>query len=131
MAKHVNEWRPDTCGCVIEFFFDDELEPDVMTQTWESTKNTCPVHVAITDGVTLYAAVLEENQRKNVALGIVKTLATVDRDALQDAHSWSFDDSSPRVLTLSFGRRLPADELVGVRTATDLQFGTGLVVIER
>jgi len=131
MAKHVNEWRPDTCGCVLEFWFDDELPSELVVHSWEATKTTCPEHILITDGATLYAAVLEENQRKNIALGMVKTLATVDRDELQRVHQWSFDSSSPRVLTLSFGRLIPASEVSGMQAAADLQFGPGLVVIQR
>ncbi len=129
MAKHLNEWRPDTCGCVLEFAFDDE--DSLVVHTWESTKATCPEHILITDGDTLYAAVLEENQRKNVALGLILTLATVDREVMQDAHQWSFDSSTPRIVTISFGNRLPANELGAIRDAANLQFGSGLVVVER
>lgn len=129
MARHLNQWRPDTCGCVLGFAFDDE--DSLVPHTWESTKATCPEHMLITDGATLYATVLEENQRKNVVLGMVKTLATIDRDVLQDAHSWSFDTSTPRILTLSFKNRIPAQEVRGMQDAADLQFGSGLVVIGR
>lgn len=131
MAKHVNRWRPDTCGCVIEFSFDDEADIETMTHEWEKTIKTCPEHFSITPGPTQYAVILEENQRKNVALGMVGTLATVDRDELQNAHSWSFDSSKPRVLTLSFKGKLAANELSGIQAAADLQFGSGLVEIQR
>lgn len=131
MTKHLNDWRPDTCTCVIEFFFDDEIDAIMRTHTWESTKKTCPVHILITDGVSLYATILEENQRKNSALAIIGTLSTVDREELQGAHSWSFDDSTPRVLTLSFKNKLPAQSLKGLGDAVDLQFGPDTVIIKR
>ena len=131
MAKHLNEWRPDTCGCVLEFFFDDEEDSTLVVHSWESTLKTCPVHTAITDGVSLYAAVLEENQRKNVAIGMIGTLVTVDREEIMNASSYSFDGSTPRVLTISFKHKIPAAEINGIQNAADLQFGSGLVVIER
>lgn len=130
MNKHLNEWRPDTCGCVLEFAFDDDEDAETRTHEWESTKKTCPAHIAII-GEALFTAVLEENRRKNVALGMIKTLSTIDQSILQDSHTWSFDDSTPRVLTLSFKRNVPSNELTGIRTATDLQFGPNLVIIER
>lgn len=129
MTKHVNEWRPDTCRCVLEFFFDDE--DNLVDPEWESTKETCPVHAIITDGPSLHATIREENQRKNVAIGMVGTLATVDREIIMNASNYSFDDSTPRALTISFKRKIPANELGGIKDAIDLQFGPGLVVVER
>jgi hypothetical protein len=65
---HKNIWRPDTCGCEIEYEWDDSIPEKERTHTHKSTK-LCPVHAHLTgnnnkDG---YDAVFEENTRKNKA----------------------------------------------------------------
>lgn len=71
----------DTCGCVVLYEFDADLEADQRVHTPLSKHTTpqgvsftpmwCKAHAHLTDAAEHYATVIEENQRKNNTLGLI------------------------------------------------------------
>ena len=64
----VTKWRPDTCGCEIDYQWDDAQNEDVRTHTVFEVIKACPAHSGETDKNIHYAKVLDENKRKNIVL---------------------------------------------------------------
>ena len=62
-------WSPDTCKCVIEMNWDDAVSEDQRQHTLKEIKK-CPAHFGISD-VQAYKDVLDENQSKNRAIGLM------------------------------------------------------------
>lgn len=109
MAKKTTTWRPDTCGCVLAYEWDDEVPEDKRAHTPVVTElsATCVAHRphASAGGVKgLHAQVVAENQAKNGAHArLLDRMAylcdeKVDGDGnvsrelkAQHEMSWSFD----------------------------------------
>lgn len=70
MAIQTTTWRPDTCGCEIDYQWDDTLSEDVRTHDLSAVKNACSEHPGLSDQ-EIYDAVLHENTTKNVVMGII------------------------------------------------------------
>lgn len=65
----ITKWRPDTCGCEVDYEWDDTVSQDERVHTAVATIK-CAEHDGVDDdNVTIYDTVLEENQRKNRTLG--------------------------------------------------------------
>jgi hypothetical protein len=123
----INRWKPDTCGCVIEQWFDDDARPRIIS--YGNILNACPEHTAT--GETLWLVLGAENARKNGVLAIVE--ATISRETRDDRTTWAFTTSrlsglDERVLevTISGTTRPLRDTVQG---AADVQFGSGAVVV--
>lgn len=124
MAIQRTRWRPDTCECSIEYEWDDAVASDVRTHTTVAVV-PCPVHTGLSVA-SAGAAVVRENQGKNLALGIVRQ----QRPELVDVNleqSWT-GTGEGRVLTI----RVPT--VTGqVRTqlqqAVDSSLGNGRILI--
>lgn len=100
---HTNRWRPDTCGCVIEYQWDDSVSEDKRVHT---PKNVSPcLHHKSGTKEEKFDKVVEENQRKNKFLShimenmpeVVEERSNVDgsiskrlKDSIE--YTWSFDD---------------------------------------
>lgn len=66
---HTTRWSPDTCGCVVEYDWDDSV--DAKDRTHVLNKITrCPFHENLAKNAA-YSAVLDENQTKNKVHGLV------------------------------------------------------------
>ena len=77
MALHRNAWTPDTCdppGCRIEYEFDDELPLDQIdaSKRLVRVERVCSAHQGLNPD-EIYAAALDENPRKNRALGLLRS----------------------------------------------------------
>lgn len=85
--KQITTWSPDTCSCVIEYEWDDIDSPETRAHTHHASIKSCPAHSQHYGKAKHYDTVIEENQRKNKALGdIAKILGVslaVDEDALE------------------------------------------------
>ncbi len=122
----INRWKPDTCKCVIEQWFDDDAKPRVIAY---ASIEPCSEHTAT--GETLWIAVNGENQRKNGVLAIVE--ATVSKEAREDSTTWAFTSTrlsgtDERVLevTVAGTTKPQRDDVQGV---VDIQFGSGAVTV--
>ena len=79
-------WRPDTCGCDIEFKWDDSLPEEDRTHTASRVNDACPAHSYATPKEH-YDALVQENRHKNVVVSkIAKDFAVAHDDV-----SFSFD----------------------------------------
>ncbi len=126
----INRWRPDTCRCVLEQWFDDDAKPRVIT--YARIVSICPEHTA-TD-LALFAAVYGENTRKNAMLGVVANLLSLDPDSVLNRASWSFDDTriagtDERVLRMAISKATNP-ERNSIQSSADTRFGPGTVVVE-
>lgn len=123
-------WIPDTCAneatgdvCVFLETWDDSV-PDIgRTHSFKTREKVCSRHGSLPEQAC-YAANYEENRRKNVAIGIAKTTRpTMDEKQVR----WSF--RADGTLDLVIGTDFTAQQRNQVRSAVDLQFGPGKVVL--
>ena len=115
MAQRITRWHPDTCDCVIDVSWDDEVSAESRVHTL-TTIQKCALHQAAADA-DAFAAVNDENTTKNKFLGMVHENhpELCDVDAKTGAvslksdyeYKYSFDEN----------RKLQA-EIVGVDKAT-------------
>ena len=96
-------WRPDTCGCEIEYEWDDSVDQSVRTHTVSNINKVCDVHKGLSISQH-YDAIVEENTSKNKAIkAITDTVITATEEVLLDSGkiikrlktdkkiNWSFD----------------------------------------
>lgn len=98
MSLQKTLWRPDTCGCEIEYSWDDTVAQEDRVHDLHSIKK-CPIHQGDFDA-TAYGKVKDENQSKNFAIGLmVKTIAKLDGG--QNEIKWRFDENRNVILSHS------------------------------
>ena len=86
-------WKPDTCGCEMEFNWDDAVTDP--TPTLSKAVSKCSLHSKLTNAKA-WAAVNRENVLKNtVYRKILETVPTARDTLVQDdgAEVWSLKDS--------------------------------------
>lgn len=85
MAIKVTTWRPDTCGCVIQYEWDDSLSNDLRVHTGKNIEKTCESHKNIIEAKELYIQLTEENQRKNLFLKeVIDTIPTLKETKVKE-----------------------------------------------
>lgn len=62
--KNITTWRPDTCGCVLQYEWDTEVPAEERTHTMHSISK-CPAHAHLPDHEAFMEAT-EENKHKNI-----------------------------------------------------------------
>ena len=85
--KHVTRWRPDTCGCVLEFEWDDAVPSEERIHTPVNIIKACPVHLSDSkDGIQKhYEKVIDENRSKNIFLDeALKTMPEIRREKINE-----------------------------------------------
>lgn len=140
MAIQTTRWSPDTCGCIIEYSWDDSVPQNSRTHSLANYVRRCSVHAVQADDGTRYNTINEENPRKNIAHQLIvdnAPAAFVDVDAngnksLKPEYSISFTATGTppnRVFTLTFsGATLTQAQINNVQTRLDNRFGTGKVI---
>ena len=138
MAIRTTRYSPDTCGCVLEYTWDDTQSEATRTHTFSSVITKCNSHSAQTDANS-YTTCMEENTRKNIALqvaldngpstlydlsGTTRTL----KPTVTYTYSWS-GTSPNRTLTIGFSVALTTTQKTTIRTALNTRLGTGKVLI--
>lgn len=123
----INRWKPDTCDCVIEQWFDDDAEPRVVL--YANILSTGSKHTAT--GETLWDTINGENRRKNAVLAAIESI--IDAVTRNDFTTWRFLDtrlsgSDERVLEITLARA-DNQQRSAVQNAASLQFGPGAVVV--
>lgn len=122
----VTRWSPDTCGCVLEYEWDDTKSENERIHSYVRTLKCCPEHeqLGLVAG-RLYDQVLSENTRKNIAFDEIQK---VKPEVTFDNYLWFFDKK--RVLQISLiGVDLPPAAKQGLQTALDAEFGGGKVKV--
>ena len=125
----INRWRPDTCGCSIEQWFDDDADPRVVL--YGNILETCPEHSGSRPNENLWNTLKGENQRKNTMLAIIE--AETDR-VTRDEATWLFTaarlrNSDERVLAITLSTTVATRS--AVQADADLHFGDDSVVVVR
>ena len=64
MAKHLTRWRPDTCGCVIEYEWDSD-RPEEARRHGPLKLDACPDRPASGDLDADFATILAHNRAAN------------------------------------------------------------------
>ena len=140
MTIHTTRWRPDTCSCIVEYTWDDEVPAEQRTHTVSNYIKTCDFHLQLPDNDQKWNTVKEENQRKNLTL--LETL-TNGPAALSDlvegslqlkqnvTYNFSWSGTAPnRVLTISFtGINLTTQQRNAIQNFLNNKFGVGKVII--
>ena len=105
MTIQKTQWSPDTCRCSIEYEWDDSVSAELRTHTMASIQK-CTIHSSLTDS-NAYVAVVDENQSKNKAIGLL--ISNVGRLAgKEDDILWRFN--ADRSITVS-NRSLTSGDL--------------------
>ncbi len=141
MVTKITRWSPDTCGCVIEYSWDDSVPSDSRVHSLSTYVNKCAAHNILATDTDRYNTVLEENPRKNQALQNIldnsPTTSLYDivngnrqlKQTLLFNFSWS-GTAPNRVLTVSFtGITLTTNQKNTLQSALNTKFGTGKVVL--
>ncbi len=125
----INRWKPDTCGCAIEQWFDDAADPRVVL--YANILTTGSEHTAT--GEVLWNVIRGENGRKNAVLAAIESI--INEETRQDFSTWRFLDtrlpgSDERVLEITL-TRADNQQRIAVQNAANLQFSPGAVVVIR
>ena len=120
-------WGPDTCGCVVEYAWDNAVAESVRTHTFSQIVSRCPIHEALSlDGESLYDQLLSENQTKNRALdSIIEILPAVNFEK----YSWTFDASRNLRVSLAAEIVVSPQNRTAIQAALDSRFGSGKVTL--
>jgi len=131
------QWSPDTCGCTVDYTWDDTVAQDQRVHTFAAVQVKCAAHAAVADN-NLYAVITDENPRKNRAEGRLLQAfpaklgmtdpATGDLVLRPGAYSYQFLATTPRTLELSLPL-LNSTERAAVQTWCDNNLGSGRVVV--
>jgi len=68
MKMNSCEWRPDTCDCVLEYEWDEDLPLEERTFSVKSIQKKCKHHDKTDKDKDHFEVILEENRRKNLAV---------------------------------------------------------------
>ena len=91
-------WSPDTCKCEIEYEWDDTVSQELRTHNVSKVIKACAIHAAQPSKESHYVEVLDENQSKNKAIGLlVKTIAKLDGG--ENEVKWRFDENRDVILS--------------------------------
>lgn len=140
MTINTTRWTNDTCGCVVEYDWDDSIPQDSRTHTVSNVISKCAAHAAISDMTQHFNILLDENPRKNLAhqhaIDTIPALLSSTGAVggrLKDTitYNFSFSGTAPnRVLTISFTSvTLTTAQKNSIQNALNTKFGAGKVVI--
>ena len=118
-------WSFDTCGCIIEYEWDTEQDENSRVHRARTIIKDCGLHGKTKDKHEHFDVVLEENQRKNISLGIIQE---EDPSVTPDQYEWSFDEK--RNLHIKLKRELTADKKARVQEKLDAKHGKDKAVLD-
>ena len=138
MKMNVTRWRPDTCGCVIEYAWDGDLPAEQRVHNFKNLEKKCDDHLGV-DALELFPVVIEENKMKNKALSrildkvpdAVKFVgsAKILKDDVN--YEWQFTGKDKdRKLKISLsGISIKDNEKQLLQEDCDADFGAGKVMV--
>lgn len=101
MAIKVTQWCPDTCGCVLEYAWDDSFPVEERVHTGHRVVTECELHSYDNDPNTALTILLAENQTKNLVLDKIAQGSAAEDVEIIDGRKkflegkepkWSFDE---------------------------------------
>lgn len=118
----VTRWSPDTCGCELEYEWDDAQDENTRTHRFKRAVHLCECH---RDSVATeaYDEVLKENTRKNIVFAEAQK---INPTLTVDDYAWSFDANRNLKVSLS---KLTADQKKSLKSLCDDKFGSGKVEV--
>ena len=131
-------WSPDTCGCIIEFEWDDTVSADARVHTPAALVQQCALHAGQSLQET-YDDLVDENPRKNrlearllsafpAQLGWTNP-QTGELELVRGAYAYSITGRrGQRVLTIALPLLTNAQR-VAAQTWADNNIGAGRVVV--
>ena len=122
MTFKTTRWSPDTCGCVLEYDWDDAVPQEQRVHLFRGIGRTCPDHQTLT-GEALYGIVKTENETKNRAKGLLEQL---DGRLISDLVGFTYD-AQRRLGLLVAEIRLTPQQRTLLQAALDTAFGVGKV----
>lgn len=116
-------WSPDTCGCVLEYEWDESLEGSDRVHTFKKVVKLCSEHEGLGfHDKAAYDQVKDENTGKNRAWGLIKQeLNLPDEDIAK--YVWFFNES--RQLQVSVTNPVAAEKKQEIQDKLDTMLGAG------
>ncbi len=114
-------WRPDTCGCVIEFEWDDSQPEDSRQTTPVRGISVCSLHQDL-NTQEQYNALIEDNSRKNKVEQMLAELLPELTDTVQDV-----DKNPVKVLKKPLEHKYLPGRILEIKLPSEIQ---GKKVIE-
>lgn len=146
MTIKTTRWSPDTCGCIINYSWDDATPEDSRTHTLSNIVKRCPAHQQLSTNQAIYDTVTEENPRKNIALKEILDHSPAQMTELEPESGrqrfkkdvdikWSWSGTAPnRTLTMNIqntaGISLTNTQKNTVRSILNSKFGNGKVILQ-
>ena len=138
---HTNSWKPDTCGCKIEYTWDDAVPNENRIHTASDIKKGCPEHSGLLTPVDMLTTLVSENSRKNLTLSELMSYVELGETVEINGKSvkrfikdivWSFSGSDDsRVLTIDLSDTpLTTQQKNAIQTFANNKFGNGKIVIQ-
>lgn len=117
-------WYPDTCGCCIDYEWDDALDENTRVHIFKALVSRCPEH-ATWSGKDVFDQVVSENSRKNFTFDIIQKAAPT----LQlENYLWWFDKDRNLSINL-VGINIDQATRDKVKKACDEKFGARKVKV--
>lgn len=140
----VNRWEPDTCDCIVNFYFDDD---DPQTVEFADVVKACPAHdvdsptADLVQGRKVHTAVSDENRRKNRVMTVVANELGIDLTTESgqvtfrgrftvDWQATTLIDGLSRVVTVTV-TGISNQQRDTLQAYADAEFGTGAIVVVR
>lgn len=124
MAIRTTKWRPDTCGCELEYEWDDSVAEEQRTHTCTRIVRFGEEHSGLIGNLSLIlSTITEENQRKNKAVALAVARG-------ESNPQWSFSGllGEIRILQLNVPG-LSALVKTSLQTDCNTQLGVGRVLV--
>ena len=140
MAIQTTRWSPDTCGCILEYTWDDSVPAASRVHTISRAVNVCNAHTGLVSLTDVWNNILPENQRKNLTYSQLLTISGMSstdsngnlvlKNGITINFSWSGSNTS-RVLTVSVsGLTLTTQQKNTIQNFCDTTFGAGKVIVQ-
>lgn len=111
MVIHINSWKPDTCGCIIHYQWDDSVpQQDIVTELF-AVERVCEAHLSLVkpeptllsskvkdDKHSILTQAIENNKQRNLTK-IHGTNALLTKKELRAPKPKRIEDEEKRVLT--------------------------------
>ena len=120
--KHTTRWQPDTCGCVVEYEWDDTEEPRV--HRIKNIVRQCLLHEKLGKIEDIFSGVVDDNRLKNI---VVNRIAELTSKQVEDI-PFSFDEK--RQLHLQLDSKTSHLEKSTIQSTLDTLVGETKVKVE-
>ena len=123
MAVQINTFAPETCFCVVQESYDDSIPENRRIHSLLAVLHRGTEHANVQDD-SLFPVLVEESNRKRVAVDIAKIATGVSLDRIH----WAFTEG--RLLQISFtGLPVPANKKMAAQKQCNDRLGLNKVKV--